>query len=292
MGELDSGDDDSAALPPSGRVALPEPDPEMSAMLKWAAEMVRLTWNPPPAELLEYCKEQNSGPTETFSEAPGAYGIRSHSNAAGFASYVTALALASWPSPKMGIAEWHAPCDNHPGLPQNPQPVVRAFVSPGRSAPRTCVQLVSLNTATRAQLSGEGPRVSFMEFVESCWCPVNHHSPSDLSTIYTSTTEYLVPSQNHTDCEGQQHEPTTGCERVFAVTFEPTPTRATEQNITTEPEQPPLQSLATPATQSSLPPISPSVSPQPPLSGMDPPLDCWEPSPPMRQEPLAPSTLP
>ncbi|CAM4449373.1 unnamed protein product [Leuciscus chuanchicus] len=41
------------------------------------------------AELLEYCQELNSGPTETFSEAPGAFGIRSHSNAAGFASYET-----------------------------------------------------------------------------------------------------------------------------------------------------------------------------------------------------------
>ncbi len=31
--ELGSGDDDSAALPPSGRVALPESDPELTAML-------------------------------------------------------------------------------------------------------------------------------------------------------------------------------------------------------------------------------------------------------------------
>ena len=35
-GELSSGDDDSAALSPSGSVTLPEPDPEMSAMLKQA----------------------------------------------------------------------------------------------------------------------------------------------------------------------------------------------------------------------------------------------------------------
>ncbi len=36
-GELGSGDDDSAALPPSGRVALPESDPELTAMLSRAA---------------------------------------------------------------------------------------------------------------------------------------------------------------------------------------------------------------------------------------------------------------
>ncbi len=42
-GELSlSGDDDPAALPPSGVVALSEPDPEMTAMLSRAAENVGL----------------------------------------------------------------------------------------------------------------------------------------------------------------------------------------------------------------------------------------------------------
>ncbi len=43
-----SGDVDSAALHPSGVVALSEPDPEMTAMLSRAAENVGLVWNPPP----------------------------------------------------------------------------------------------------------------------------------------------------------------------------------------------------------------------------------------------------
>ncbi len=51
-GELSlSGYDDSAALSPSGVVALSEPDPEMTAMpamLCRAAENVGLMWNPPP----------------------------------------------------------------------------------------------------------------------------------------------------------------------------------------------------------------------------------------------------
>ncbi len=48
-GELSlSGDDDSAAFPPSCVVALFEPDPEMTAMLSRAAENVGLVWNPPP----------------------------------------------------------------------------------------------------------------------------------------------------------------------------------------------------------------------------------------------------
>ncbi len=35
-------------LPPSGVIALSEPDPEMMAMLSRAAENVGLVWNPPP----------------------------------------------------------------------------------------------------------------------------------------------------------------------------------------------------------------------------------------------------
>ncbi len=48
-GELGSGDDDSAALPPPGSVALPESDPELTAMLCRATESVRLNWRPPPS---------------------------------------------------------------------------------------------------------------------------------------------------------------------------------------------------------------------------------------------------
>ncbi len=47
--ELGSGDDDSAVLPPSGRVALPDSDPELTAMLSRAAESVGLHWRTPPS---------------------------------------------------------------------------------------------------------------------------------------------------------------------------------------------------------------------------------------------------
>ncbi len=47
--ERGSGDDDSAALPPSGRVALPESDPELTAMLSRAAESIGLHYRPPPS---------------------------------------------------------------------------------------------------------------------------------------------------------------------------------------------------------------------------------------------------
>ncbi len=47
--ELGSGEDDSAELPPSGRVALPESDPELIAMLSRAAESIGLHYRPPPS---------------------------------------------------------------------------------------------------------------------------------------------------------------------------------------------------------------------------------------------------
>ncbi len=48
-GESDqSGDDGSVLLPPSGRSAVPDSDPEMVAMLAQAAESVGLEWRPSP----------------------------------------------------------------------------------------------------------------------------------------------------------------------------------------------------------------------------------------------------
>ncbi len=42
---ISSGDEDSAALPPSGVAALPESDPEMAAMLSRATASIGLEWN-------------------------------------------------------------------------------------------------------------------------------------------------------------------------------------------------------------------------------------------------------
>ncbi len=48
-GESDhSGNDDSAPLPASGWSTVLDLDPEIVAMLAWAAERVRLKWRPPP----------------------------------------------------------------------------------------------------------------------------------------------------------------------------------------------------------------------------------------------------
>ncbi len=54
------------------------------------------------AEMPGVSPAQEGGSTETFSEAPGAYGILSRYHAARIASYETASALASRPSPLDG----------------------------------------------------------------------------------------------------------------------------------------------------------------------------------------------
>ncbi|KAL0190140.1 hypothetical protein M9458_012838, partial [Cirrhinus mrigala] len=56
------------------------------------------------AELPETIKTQNSGSSQTFPEAPGAYGSRSCGHAARLAPYKTASALATRPNPKIGTA--------------------------------------------------------------------------------------------------------------------------------------------------------------------------------------------
>ena len=61
------------------------------------------------ANLPSSVRGQECGSTETISEAPGAYGIRSRSNVARLASYETASALASRSSPEVGMATRHAP---------------------------------------------------------------------------------------------------------------------------------------------------------------------------------------
>ncbi len=76
------------------------------------------------AEMPGVSPVQEGGSTETFSEAPGAYGILSRYHAARIASYETASALASRPSPEMGMAPRHIPGLTHPVLPSHLQPMV------------------------------------------------------------------------------------------------------------------------------------------------------------------------
>ncbi len=92
------------------------------------------------AELPEVFPVQEGGSTETLSEAPGAYGIRSRCHTAQIASYETASALASRPGPEMGMAPRHVPGLSYPVLPPHLQPMVEPCFSSGRSSPSTSIQ--------------------------------------------------------------------------------------------------------------------------------------------------------
>ncbi len=67
------------------------------------------------AELPKFLQRQDGGYTETVSEAPGAYGIRSRSHATRIASYETASALVVLLSPEKGMAHGTS-CGHHTGV--------------------------------------------------------------------------------------------------------------------------------------------------------------------------------
>ncbi len=92
------------------------------------------------AELPGVFPVQEGGSTETLSEAPGAYGIRSRCHVARIASYETASALASRPGPEMGMATRHVPGLSYPVLPSDLRPVVGSCFSSGRSSPSASIQ--------------------------------------------------------------------------------------------------------------------------------------------------------
>ncbi len=94
---------------------------------------------PSSAELPEFLQRQECGTTETVSEAPGAYGIRSCSHAARIASYETTSALATLPGPEVGMALRYTASGYLPAVSPIPQPLDRPCLSMGRGAPRTSV---------------------------------------------------------------------------------------------------------------------------------------------------------
>ncbi len=87
----------------------------------------------------EFLQRQECGTTETVSEAPGAYGIRSCSHAARIASYETATALATLPGPEVGMAPRYTSSVHHPAVSPLPQPLDGPCLSTGRGTPRTSV---------------------------------------------------------------------------------------------------------------------------------------------------------
>ncbi len=92
------------------------------------------------AELPQDFIRQDGGPTETLSEAPGAYGCSCSDSSARSAPYETASALAPWLDPEVGVETRYSPGSDYTHLPQDLQPVDRSLIPSGRSAPGAGIQ--------------------------------------------------------------------------------------------------------------------------------------------------------
>ncbi|XP_051565730.1 uncharacterized protein LOC127447729 [Myxocyprinus asiaticus] len=95
---------------------------------------------PVGAGLFEGVQTENSGSTETFSEAPGAYGILGGGHPARVDAYEAASALAPDSSPEMGMVPWDTPRGHYVGLSPSFQPLDRPLVSTSRCSARTGLQ--------------------------------------------------------------------------------------------------------------------------------------------------------
>ncbi len=132
------------------------------------------------AELPGVFPVQEGGSTETLSEAPGAYGIRSRCHAARIASYETASALASRPGPEMAWRRGTYRVSVTPSCRQTFGPwsdlaFLRAGVPPRQASRPVVYQQMPLPwagepcaTGMQLQGSGQGPGCSGISIDSSC----------------------------------------------------------------------------------------------------------------------------
>ncbi|KAI2650713.1 Protein PHOTOPERIOD-INDEPENDENT EARLY FLOWERING 1 [Labeo rohita] len=105
-----------------------------------------------------------------------------------------------------------------------------------------------LNTTTRAQLSGDGPRESFAAYVEWVLVSCNSSLTMDFADDDTSPTLDPEPSQPSPQFAEHEPEPTVDREPEPSVTEELSPKGAKELRITPEPEPVMSDQVREPAT--------------------------------------------
>ncbi len=189
------------------------------------------------AEMPGVSPAQEGGSTETFSEAPGAYGILSRYHAARIASYETASALASRPSPEMGMAPRHVPGLTHPVLPSHLQPMVGSCLSSGRSSPRASIQArCCFNRRLCHGLGGHVQRARSRGALDRAPAAVAYQLPRVAGSMACS-----APLQNAATREAYTGPLGQHCDRCV---HQP-PRRSTlPSHVATRPPSPPLESEA------------------------------------------------
>ncbi len=189
------------------------------------------------AEMPGVSPAQEGGSTETFSEAPGAYGIFSRYHAARIASYETASALASRPGPEMGMAPRHIPGLTHPVLPSHLQPLVGPCISSGRSAPRASIQACCcFNRCLCHGLGGHVQRARSRGALDRAPAAVAYQLPRVAGSMACSAP--LQNAATREACTGPlgQH-----CDRCV---HQPPGRSTLPSHVATRPPSPPLESEA------------------------------------------------
>ncbi len=180
---------------------------------------------------------QDSGPTETLSEAPGAYGCSCGDSSARSAPYETASVLAPWPNPEVGVETRNSPGSDYTGLLQNLQPVVRSLVTSGWSAPGAGIQTCcGIHECLGHRLGSHVQR--------ACSIRGLNGSPTALAYYLSraaGSTPCLEPPQRTPSAQGRSG---TYEQHGDHCVYQPTRRFTLPSHVATRPPPPPLESEA------------------------------------------------
>ncbi len=196
---------------------------------------------PSSAELPEFLQRQKCGTTETVSEAPGAYGIRSCSHAARIASYEITSALATLPGPEVGMAPRYTASRYLPAVSPLPQPLDRPCLSTGRGAPRTSVPAYCChNRCLQHGLGRYMQRAGSLGALDRAPTALAHQLPGavgsafSLAAVPATAVGQARASPHGQHCGGLVYQPAGG----YTIT----------PHVTARPPSPPLESHAVQVT--------------------------------------------
>ncbi len=192
---------------------------------------------PISAELPEFLRRQDCGSTETVSEAPGAYGIRSCGHAARIASYETTSALVALPSPEVGMAPRCTSGEHHTGVSPLLQPLDGPCLSTGRGALRTSVSACCChNRRLQHGLGRYMQRAGSLGALDGASTALAHQLPRAAGSA--SSLAAVSATAVRQACVGpyRQH---CGC-----VVYQPDGGYTITPHVTARPPSPPLESHA------------------------------------------------
>ncbi len=193
------------------------------------------------AELPEFLQRQECGTTETVSEAPGAYGIRSCSHAARIASYETTSALATLPGPEVGMAPRYTASRYLLAVSPLPQPLDRPCFSTGRGAPRTSVPAYCChNRCLQHGLGRYMQRAGSLGALDRAPTALAHQLPGAVGSAFSLAA---VPATAVGQARASPHEQHCG-----GLVYQPAGGYTITPHVTARPPSPPLESHAVQVT--------------------------------------------